>query len=184
MQNKIIRLALAISLILTASVPVNADTAKTTTSEITYYHHHFNEAIEKKYHSFLPDLAPKERYYHTWMTTIANIDDTPEKEDIVLIVAGTEPHRRSGNWHQAFLLIAHREREKIEKKEIFKLFDTAEHPLETPAAKSIELHASPFVPMQPTHGLSFRLADVTGDGTLDVWVESVHGVARCSTRLF
>ena len=104
----------------------------------------------------------------------------PEKEDIVLIVAGTEPHRRSGNWHQAFLLIAHREREKIEKKEIFKLFDTAEHPLETPAAKSIELHASPFVPMQPTHGLSFRLADVTGDGTLDVWVESVHGVALVS----
>ena len=175
-----IMLAFAISLIPTAWVSVNADTSKTTTSKVTYYHYYFNDHHEQKYHGFLPDPVPEEHYYHTRMKAFANIDDTPEKETIVLIGVGTKPHRRSSNWHQAFLLITHTKGEKIEKKEVFKLFDTGAHPLNVPAAKAIELHTSPFVFAQPTNGPSFRLADVTGDGTLDVWVESHHGVALVS----
>ena len=69
---------------------------------------------------------------------------------------------------------------KPERKELFKLFDTAEHPLEVPAANRIELHTPPFAFTQPTNGPSFRLVDLTGDGTLDVWVESTYGVALIS----
>ena len=179
-------LGLVISLILTAFA-VNADTAKTTTSKVTYSHYYFPDSSDylKKFHSFLPDLASEELYYHTWMRTYANIDDTPEKEDVVLIVVDTKPltfassRADFGNWSQAFLLITHTKGEKIEKKELFKLFDTGAHPLNVPAAKTIELHNSPFVFLQPTD-VSFRLADVTGDGTLDVWVESAYGVALIS----
>ena len=49
------------------------------------------------------------------------------------------------------------------------------HPLEVPA-KTIALHDPPFVLKQPTN-TTFRLVDLTGDGTLDVWVESAYGVA-------
>ena len=116
-----IRLALAISLILTAFA-VNADTAKTTTSKVTYYHYYFNDPLEQKYHGFLPDPAPEERSYHTRMKAFANIDDTPEKETIVLIGVGRKPDRHSGNWHQAFLLIAHTKGEQIEKKRSIQTF--------------------------------------------------------------
>ena len=179
-------LGLAISLILTAFA-VNADIAKPTTSKVTYSHYYFPDSSDylKKFHSFLPDLASEELYYHTWMGTYANIDNTPEKETIVLIVVDTKPltfassRTDFGNWSQAFLLITHTKGEQIEKKELFKLFDTGAHLLNVPAAKTIELHNTPFVFLQPTD-VSFRLADVTGDGTLDVWVESAYGVALIS----
>ena len=59
--------------------------------------------------------------------------------------------------------------------------------MEVPARGSIELHDPPFVfkerlndaPWKP-HGVSFRLIDLTGDGTLDIWVESAYGVALIS----
>ena len=181
-----ILLALVISLILTASVPVNADTSKTTTSKVTYGYSYFRDDLAV-YHRFLPSPAPEGLYYQGRMTAFGNIDDTPEKEVIVLLVVGAEPRQTSysddadfGNWSHAFLLITDDKGKNPKKKELFKLFDTGTHPLEVPAAKAIELHAPPFTFTQPTHGPSFRLVDLTDDGTLDVWVESTDGVALIS----
>ena len=172
--------ALVISLIHTAFA-VNADTAKTTTSKAhySYYYHRDSSDYLKKFQGFLPDPAPEELYYHAWMTAYANVDDTPEKEDVVLIGVDTKPDTPFGKWHQAFLLITHTKGAQIEKKELFKLYDTGAHPLNVPAAKTIELHNSPFSFSQPTD-VAFKLADVTGDGILDVWVESAYGVALIS----
>lgn len=179
----------AISLILTAFV-VNADTAKTTTSQITYrYYLHYSHYLGRYHpHRFLPSPAPKALRYHTRMIAEANIDDTPEKEDIVLIVVDTKREAPFGEWLQAFLLITDTETAGVSKKKaFFKLFDTGIHKLNVPAAKAIELHAPPFVfkerlndaPWKP-HGVSFRLVDLTGDGTLDIIVESAYGVALIS----
>ena len=176
-------LGLAISLILTAFV-VNAETAKTTTSQVNYGYYYLLDYL-KEYYRFLPAPAPEGLHYHVRMTAVANIDDTPRKESIVLIVVDTKPRtfRSSGvlsdNCVQAFLLIANTKGSKIEKKAFFKLFDTGTHPLEVPAAEVIELHSPPADFKQPTD-VSLRLADVTDDGTLDVWVKSAHGVALIS----
>ena len=111
-----IRLALAISLILTASVSVNADTSKTTTSTVTYGYRYFSDDLAE-YHRFLPTPAPEGLYYQGRMIALGNIDNTPEKEVIVLLVVGTKPrptfsdHADFGNWSQAFLLITDNKRE-------------------------------------------------------------------------
>ena len=185
-HSQIVFLSFSILLILTAFA-VNADTAQTITSKVhySYYYHRDSSDYLKKFEGFLPDPAPEELYYHTWMTAYANVDDTPEKEDVVLIVVDTkQPTFTSsrvnfGKWHQAFLLITRTKGTQIEKKELFKLYDTGAHPLNIPAAKTIELHNSPFAFRQPTD-VAFKLADVTGDGILDVWVESAYGVALIS----
>ena len=185
-HSQIVFLSFSILLILTAFA-VNADTAQTITSKVhySYYYHRDSSDYLKKFEGFLPDPAPEELYYHTWMTAYANVDDTPETEDVVLIVVDTkQPTFTSsrvnfGKWHQAFLLITHTKGTQIEKKELFKLYDTGAPPLNIPAAKTIELHNSPFAFRQPTD-VAFKLADVTGDGILDVWVESTYGVALIS----
>ena len=178
-------LGLAISLILSCFT-VNADTAKTTTSEIKYYHYYYSDNFEM-YHGFLPFPAPEGLHYHTRMIADANIDDTPEKEKVVLIVVDTKQHTPYGEWLQAFLLITGTETGAEKKKALFKLFDSGTYDLDVPAAQPIELRDPPFVfkerlndaPWKP-HGVSFRLIDLTGDGTLDVWVESAYGVALIS----
>ena len=172
-------LTLAISLIFTASA-VNADTAKTTTSQVKYnYYYTLDDLSEKKYYRFLPNPVPEELYYHTRMTADENIDDTPEKETVVLMVVGSKPRADFGNWHQAFLLITNTKAGKIERKAFFKLFDVGTHPLNVRAAKAIELH-NPAFGLKPPPDVSFKLADLTGDGILDVWVESAYGVALIS----
>ena len=172
-------LGLSISLIL-CSLVVNVSAAKTTTSQINYgYYYHFNDLDEKKYHRFLPNPPPEELFYQTRMAVSANIDDTPGKETVVIMVVGTKPRAGFSSWHQAFLLITNTKARKLQKKAFFKLFDTGVHPLKVPAAEAIELHATPLNFIQPTD-VSFRLIDVTDDGTLDVWVESEHGVALFS----
>ena len=176
-------LGLVISLILTAFV-VNADTPKTTTSKVSYGYYHSLDDLER-YHRLLPSPAPEGLSYHGRMSATANIDDTPKKESVVLIVVETKPRTffssgtDFGNRSHAFLLIANTKGAKIEKKAFFKLFDTGTHVLDVPAAKVIELHDPPSGLKQPTD-VSFRLVDVTGDGILDVWVESAHGVALIS----
>ena len=176
-------LGLTISLILTAFV-VNADTPKTTPSEVNYSYYYFLDYL-KEYRRFLPPPAPKGLHYHVRMAAVANIDDTPKKEVIDLIVVDTKPRTFSSNgalsdnYIQAFLLIANTKGAKLEKKAFFKLFDTGTHPLEVPAAEVIELHSPPAGFKLPTD-VSLRLADVTDDGTLDVWVKSAHGVALIS----
>ena len=177
-------LGLAILLILTAFV-VQADTAKTTTSQVNYSYYYLLDYL-KGYYSFLPSPAPEGLHYHVRMTAVANIDDTPKKEVIDLIVIDTKPRtfRSNGalsdNYIQAFLLIANTKGSKIEKKAFFKLFDTGTHPLEVPAAEVIELHSPPAGNFKLPTDVSIRLADVTDDGALDVWVKSAHGVALIS----
>ena len=183
LQNTL--LALSIALILTSWVSVNADTSKTTTSQVNYGYYYFLNYL-KGYYRFLPSPAPEGLHYHVRMTARANIDDTPEKETLVLIVVDTKPRTfrshgaLSDNYIQAFLVIANTKGSKIEKKAFFKLFDTGTHPLEVPAAEVIELHSPPSGNLKLPTDVSLRLADVTDDGTLDVWVKSAHGVALIS----
>ena len=173
-----------ILMILTAFI-ANAETPETTTSQVKYHHYYYADEIHS--HRFLPSLASKELRYHTRMVAEANIDDTPEKEKVVLIVVDTKQHTPYGEWLQAFLLITDTNIDNPKKKELFKLFDSGSYDLEDPARGSIELHDPPFVfkerlndaPWKP-HGVSCRLIDLTGDGTLDVWVESAYGVALIS----
>ena len=145
-----ILLGLAISLILTAWVSVNADTSKTTTSKVTYSYSYFRDDLAR-YYRFLPSPTPEGLYYQGRMSAFGNIDDTPEKEVVVLLVVGAELRQTSysndadfGNWSHAFLLITDNKGKNPEKKELFKLFDTGTHPLEVPTAKAIERHTSPF----------------------------------------
>ena len=178
-----IMLAFAISLIPTAWVSVNADTSKTTASKVKYSYSYFRDDLAK-YCRFLPSPTPESLYYQGRMIAFANIDDTPEKEVIVLLVVGAEPRQTFGNdadfgnWSQAFLLITDNKGKNPERKELFKLYDTGTHPLDV-SAKSIELH-SPSFDLKQTTDVSFKLADLTDDGTLDVWVESPYGVALIS----
>ncbi len=173
---------LAISLIPTV-FSVNAEPPQTTTSQVSYGYYHSLNALER-YHRLLSSVAPEGLYYHGRMIATANVDNTPEKENIVLIVVGPKPHtvfrntKDFGNWSHAFLLIANNKAGKPKKKDLFKLFDTGTHRLDVPA-KSIELHRPPFDLKQLTD-VSFRLVDVTGNGTLDIWVESTYGVALIS----
>ncbi len=174
---------LAILLILAAFV-ANAETPKTTTSQVNYGYYYLLDYL-KEHYRFLLSPAPKGLHYHIRMTATANIDDTPEREFLVLIVVDTKPRTFSSNgvlsdnYIQAFLLITNWKGSKIEKKACFKLFDTGTHPSEVPAAEGIKLHSPPSGFKLPTD-VSLRLADVTDDGTLDVWVKSAHGVALIS----
>ncbi|MXZ00653.1 hypothetical protein F4Y93_08410 [Candidatus Poribacteria bacterium] len=170
---------LSILLILSTLVSAYADTAKTTTSEVVYRYYYRENSFTKRYHRFFPNPAPEDLHYYTRMDTTANVDDTPEKENIALIVIDTKQGADFGNWHQAFLLITNTKARRLEKKALFKLFDTGTYTSEVPAAKAIALHNSSFVSTEPIN-VSFRLVDLTGDGTVDVWVESEHGVALIS----
>ena len=170
---------------------VNADPSKTTTSGVKYQRY----PESRKYHRFLLSPTPEELIYVTRMKADANIDDTPEKETIVLILVYMRARSRyagwktyGDSWTQAFLFIAETDtKEKLpKKKDAFKFFDAGKPPLDVPAAKPIELRNPPFVFTEPpedalkSRDLSFRLADLTGDGTLDVWIESIYGVAVVS----
>lgn len=176
-------LALAILLILT-SFPANADTAKTITPDVEYQRYYSNKG--QKYHRFLPDPAPEGLFYLTRMTATANIDDTLEKEIVVLMLVDDimEKHTYpdTGNWIQAFLFIAKNEAGALQKKDAFKLFDTGTRDLQVPA-KTVELQSPPFVFTQPpksalkSRDVGVRLLDLTGDGILDIWFESTYGVA-------
>lgn len=87
------------------------------TSEVKYLRYYYPDRL-KTYHRFLPSPAPEGLLYHTRMIANANIDDTPEKESIVLIVVDTERRAPFGNWRQAFLLITDIKR-AVPKKSIF-----------------------------------------------------------------
>ena len=177
-----ILLGFFISLILSPLV-ANAETPKATASQINYSCYSSFYDFEK-YHGFLPAPAPDGLHYYIRMRATANIDDTSEKENIMLILGDTKPRTSSsspsdfGSWHQAFLIIAENKAGKPEKKALFKLFDTETQPLDV-STQSIELHNAPLVFTEPTDA-AFRLVDVTDDGTLDIWVESEHGVAVIS----
>ena len=177
-------LGLSIFLIL-SSLVVNAESPETTTPEVKYQRYYSYQ--EKKYHRFLPTATAKGLYYNTRMAATANIDDTPEKETVVLILVDVprEPYRYVDEWVQAFLLIANTEAAEPQEKALFKLFDTGTYALEVPTAETIELQNPPFVFTQPPKDVlqshaTFELVDLTGDGVLDVWFESTYGVAVIS----
>ena len=175
----------AISLILSTAFVANADTPQTTTSQVSYGYNYHSDDDLTKYYRFLPSPAPEGLHYHARLIARANIDNTPEKETVVLIVVETKPRTflsssaDFSNRSHAFLLIANTKGTQVEKKAFFKLFDTGTQPLEVPAAKVIELHSPPLGFEQPTE-VFFRLVDVADDGTLDIWVASAHGVALIS----
>ena len=177
-------LGLSIFLIL-SSLVVNAESPETTTPEVKYQRYYSYQ--EKKYHRFLPTATAKGLYYNTRMAATANIDDTPEKETVVLILVDVprEPYRYVDEWVQAFLLIANTEAAEPHEKALFKLFDTGTYALEVPTAKAIELQNPAFVFTEPPKDVlqshaDFKLVDLTGDGILDVWFESTYGVAVIS----
>ncbi|MCG9132597.1 hypothetical protein J5I95_13040 [Candidatus Poribacteria bacterium] len=182
------RLALCISLILICFSIVNADTSKTTNSDIRYQRYSWRGG--QKYHRFLPATTPKGLSYSTELKATANIDDTPGRESVVLMllnVPTTQYYPFTGKWVQAFLLLADEtEAGALEKKVLFKLFDAGTHALEVPTAKPIELQSPAFVFTEPpkdalkSRAATFRLVDLTGDGILDVWVEFGYAVAVIS----
>lgn len=157
----------ALSILLTLSY-VNADDAAT--PAIKY--HRFENPSDPEgemYHQFLPPV-PERSFYDTRLKASANIDDTPEIETVVSILAdGGRGSVFDGNWTQAFLLITTTKAGMPKKKKLFKVLDVADH------AISIKRHPPPFIlNVQLTdkpHGLGFKLIDLTGDGILDIWIE-------------
>ena len=181
-----LQITLFISLILSCFA-VNADTPKPTTAKVKYQR--YKPYREQQYHRFLTTPAPKGLRYNTRMAATANIDDTPQKETVVLmlvdIYVNVARYKYVGEWVQAFLLIANTEAEERQQKALFKLYDTGTHALEVPAAKSIALQTPSLVFAQPPKDVlqsqaAFELVDLTGDGTLDVWFKSTYGVAVIS----
>ena len=181
-------LGLFIFLILSCLV-VNADTSKMTASQVKYEPYYPGEPAGQKYRRFFAIPAPEECFYNPRLKASANIDDTPEKETVVLILVDryVKSHLYNRNWIQAFLVIAETDIRAAlpKKKAFFKLFDTGTHKSDT-SAKSIELHSPPFIFTQPSEDAlrsgdaAFRLIDLTGDGILDIWVKFGHAVAVIS----
>ena len=88
-----------------------------------------------------------------------------------------------GEWSRAYLLIAETEADVLKKKALFKFFGAG---LEVPA-KTIEGRYPPLIfrkssggPWQWGRLVSLKLVDLTGDGTLDIWVNCVYGVVVIS----
>lgn len=156
------------------------------TSDVQYRRFRYAYDPEgRKYHVFLTRPLPKELYYSTELRATANIDNTPAKETVVLIIVGTSRAALPGEWGQAYLLIADHQAAMPKKIDLFKLFDAGTYALEVPA-KTIELQSPAFVFTEPPknafkyRNISFRLVDLTGDGILDIWVEFGYAVAVIS----
>lgn len=177
-------LLLSIWMSLWCSTVSAAPTDSNTTDNIHHYYSDPNDPEGRTFHRFLPTPAPKDLFYDTRMKATANIDDTPEHETVVLMIVDTRKHIFTGNWTQAFLLIAENQPDEIKKKDIFKLYDTGRHELNIPA-KTVEIHNPPFAfTKQPKgyqfHHAFFRLVDLTGDGILDIWIEFSNAISVIS----
>ena len=178
-------LGLAICLLLLGSIGT-ADPPISQTSEVTYqrfpYGYHPKGRI---YHQCLPSPVPQELYYATELKATANIDDTPEKETVVLMIVGISSRTYPDNWAQVYLLIADTDAAVPKKIDLFKLFDSGTYALDV-SAKTVELQSPEFVFTQPPKDalkppdVSCRLIDLTGDDVLDVWVEFGYAVAVVS----
>ena len=185
---------LAISMILSCGI-VNAETQTSKISDIEYQRYEWtndNDFEGHAYHRFLATRLPKGLEYFTLMVATANINDTPEKETIVLITIEKKvsSYPYDSDCVQAFLLITETGSEvgAPTKKYVFKLFDAGTHALDVPTKASIELQSPPFVFAQPpkdafkSRDSVFELVDLTGDGILDVWVKFGYSVAVISLQ--
>ena len=169
---------------------VSADTATSKTSEVEYHRYDVPSDPEgQRYHRFFPRPAPEKLFYDTRLKITANIDDTPEKETIVgiLVDGGGRLEPFAGYWAQAFLLILDETEVGVPKKKaFFKLYDAGLHDLEVPAARSIEHHSPAFVFKEPWpdaakgNGIGCKPIDLTGDGTLDLWLDLGRAIAVIS----
>ena len=65
----------------------------------------------QKYHRFLTATPPQELHYNTRMKASGNIDDTPEKETVILMTIDTKIGAPNRKWTQAFLCVAEAETE-------------------------------------------------------------------------
>ena len=169
-------------LLLFGCLTVSADTATPETSEIEYHGYEFPSDPEgKNYHRFFSGPAPEDLFYDTRGKVIANIDNTPEKETIVPIVADSRHDAFAGNWSHVFLLILDETEPSVPKKKaFFKFLGSAD--LDDPA-KTVEFQKPPFVfspGSYPGHGVPFKLVDLTGDGILDVWFDLGEAIAVIS----
>ena len=192
LQNTL--LGFAIAMILTCAV-VSAEPQTSKISDIKYQRYEWtndNDFEGHAYHRFLATRLPKGLYYFTRMVATANINDTPEKETIVLITIDEKgsSYPYDSDCVQAFLLITETGSQvrASTKKHVFKLFDAGTHALDVPTKTSIELQSPPFVFTQPPKGAFksrdsvFELVDLTGDGILDVWVKFGYSVAVISLQ--
>ena len=187
-STQIILLSLSLSLIL-GCWNVSADDTATPTPETPAIEYHGYDGPAdpdgQMYHQFLPSPAPEGLFYDTRLKATANIDDSPEKETVVSILADGRGSAFDGHWGQAYLLITTTQAGVPKKKELFKLFDVDSHDSDVPM-KTIELHAPKFIftvmPKDPHkgNGIPFKLIDLTGDGILDIWVEAGHTAAVIS----
>ena len=160
----------------------------TKTADVEYYSYDVRHEPEgEKYHRFLATPPPEGASYGTRQKAIANIDDTPQKETIVLMVVNSKEEWRA--WSQAFLLITEPETERDgfpKTKALFTLFGATTHDLNV-RTKTIEVQSAPFVFRKPWSRedwsfphVSFDLVDLTGDGILDIWAEHYEGIAVIS----
>ena len=175
-------LGLSILLILSC-LAVSADTATRKTSEVEYHRYDVPSDPEgQRYHRFFSRPAPEGLFYDTRQKVIANIDDTPEKETLVSIVADSGHDAFAGNWVQAFLLILDETEVGVPKKKTFFKFLVATPDLDIPA-RAVEFQKPLFVFTPGSykgHGAPFRLVDLTGDGILDVWFNLREAIAVIS----
>ncbi|MFQ6040308.1 MAG: tol-pal system YbgF family protein [Candidatus Poribacteria bacterium] len=127
----------------------------------------FEESEGKEYQQFFPHLREGEGWYWTRMKGIGNVDNTPEKEEVVLI---TVQEHTNWDYRQAFLLVCTRKNEAIEKKYLLEIFNNEKE-------EFIEGQSPPYVFQQrdiihrwyPNHA-DFKLVDLNKDGILDVFV--------------
>ena len=172
-------------LLILSAFAVNADTSKTITSDVEYKRYEWPTDPEgRKYHRFLRAHPPEGLFYDTRQKVIANIDDTPEKETIVSIVADSGHDAFAGNWVQAFLLILDETETDgfPKKKAFFKFLGLGTPDLDVPA-KAVKVQKPPFVfnpGSDKGHGAPFTLVDLTGDGVLDVWFNLGEAIAVIS----
>ena len=71
------------------------------------------------YQQFLPSPLPEKYRYETLRAAIANVDDTPEKETIVLTATYREDIGMYEEWAQASLLIVTTEADGSLKKKTY-----------------------------------------------------------------
>ena len=143
------------------------------TPDVEYHWSEFGLEFQgQMYQRFLPSLPSKRYRYETLRAAIANVDDTQEKETIVLVAAYRDGIDIYGEWSQAYLLITTTEADGVPKKK--NLFTLA---VQNPSFVFRELTS---VHSWGTRTVSFKLLDLTGDGILDVWMESHHGAVVIS----
>ena len=168
---------------------VSAEPPTPEISEVEYHYYDVPSDPEgQRYHRFFSRPAPEKLFYDTRLKITANIDDTPEKETVVAILADSGIIGAfAGYWAHAFLLILDETEVGVSKKKaFFNLYDAGLHDLEVPAAKSIEHQSPAFVFKEPWpdaakgNGIGCEIIDLTGDGTLDVWLDLGRAVAVIS----